>query len=42
MPTVRSMIGLTVPFAALAVFDPGNRNTSSRPQVTLVRAAPSR
>ena len=42
MPTVRSMIGLTVSFAVLAVFDPGSRNTSRRPQVTLVMAAPSR
>ena len=36
------MIGLTVCLAVLPVLDPGNRKTSKRPQVTLVRAAPSR
>ena len=35
---MRSMIGLIVCFATLAVLDPGNRNTSNSPHVTLVTA----
>jgi hypothetical protein len=41
VPSVRSMIGLMVRLAVLAVLDPGSGNTITRPQVTLVRAAPS-